>query len=313
MGVINVLSGPVVNKIAAGEVIERPASVVKELVENALDAEASRVMIEVEDGGKKLIRVTDDGAGMPKEDLALAFSSHATSKLETDEDLFAVGTFGFRGEALTSIGAVSHARIVSRPRGSVEAGEVEMQGGQPGPVKAKGAPEGTTVEAANLFFNVPARRKFLRTAKTEFAHIIDHVSRIALAHPHVEFRLVHNGRETLALRPTDDRRRRMGDLYGRELADALLEVDSGAGPVAVTGLVAPPVHCRANRKMQLIYVNGRFVRDRRLSHAIAAAYEGLLVHGRFPVAALFVEADPRQVDVNVPPSKIEVRVSRGDL
>ncbi len=312
MGIINVLPEQVVNKIAAGEVIERPASVVKELVENALDAEASRITIEIEDGGKKLIRVTDDGKGMAHDDLAVAFHGHATSKLRTDDDLFSVATFGFRGEALTSIGAVAHARIVSRPPGAIEAGEIEMKGGKPGPVKAKGAPEGTTIEAANLFFNVPARRKFLRTDRTEYAHIVEHVSRVALAHPEVAFRLVHNGRETLALPATADRRRRLGDLYGRELAEALLEVDSGDGPVSVTGFVAPPVHCRSNRKMQLTYVNGRFVRHRRLNHAIAAAYEGLLVQGRFPVAVLFVRVDPGEVDVNVHPTKIEVRFSRGD-
>ena len=311
MGVINVLPLTVINKIAAGEVIERPASVVKELVENALDAEAALITVEIEDGGKKMIRVTDDGVGMEPDDLALAFSSHATSKLQTGDDLFFITTMGFRGEALSSIGAVSHARIVSRRRGSVEGGEVEVNGGAPEPVRAKGAPEGTTVEVADLFFNVPARRKFLKQAATESAHIVDAVSRVALAHPDVGFRLAHNGREVLNLRAAADRRRRVGDLYGRELAEALIEVDSGDGPVRVTGFVAPPVHSRANAKMQLTFVNGRYVRDRSITHAISAAYEGMLISRRYPMAFVFLQVDPREVDVNVHPTKIEVRFHRG--
>ena len=313
MGVINVLPLSVINKIAAGEVIERPASVVKELVENALDAEASLVSIEIEDGGKKLIRVTDDGFGMAPDDVALAFSSHATSKLKTGEDLFFITTLGFRGEALSSIGAVSHARIVSRLRGAVEGAEAEVSGGAPEPARARGAPEGTTVEVANLFFNVPARRKFLRSAGTEFAHIVELVSRVALAHPGVAFKLTHNGREALNLRAARDRRRRLADLYGKELGEALLAVDSGGGPLRVTGYVAPPTQCRSNTKMQLTYVNGRPVRDRRLGHAIASGYEGMLVRGRFPVVFLFVQVDPRQVDVNVHPTKIEVRFHQAQI
>jgi len=310
---VNVLPQAVVNKIAAGEVIERPASVVKELVENSLDAQATSVSVEVEDGGRKLIRVTDDGCGMALDDLALAFGSHATSKLTTGDDLFFIATLGFRGEALSSIGAVSHARIVSRPRGAVEGGEVAVNGGAPEPPRAKGAPEGTTLEIANLFFNVPARRKFLKSASTEFAHIVDLVSRLALANPRVAFKLVHNGRETLNLHATGERRRRLADLYGRELADALIEVDSGEGPVSVTGFIAPPVHCRSNAKMQLTYVNGRFVRDRSITHAVTSAYEGLLVRGRYPVVFLFLQVDPREVDVNVHPTKIEVRFHQGQV
>jgi DNA mismatch repair protein MutL len=313
MGVINVLSIPVVNKIAAGEVIERPASVVKELVENALDAQATFIEVEIEDGGRKLIRVADDGVGMGLDDLALAFESHATSKLETSDDLEHIVTMGFRGEALASIGSVSHAKIVSRPRDSVEGGVVEANGGQPEAPKVQGAPEGTSVEIANLFFNVPARLKFLKRASTEYAHIVDLVSRMALVNPHVTFKLTHNGRETLNVKATDDRRRRLADLYDKELAKVLLEVDSGDGPVRVKGFVAPPIHCRSNSKMQLTYVNGRLVRDRRISHALASAYEGLLTRGRYPVAFLFIEMDPREVDVNVHPTKIEVRFHQGQM
>jgi len=313
MGVINVLPQGVINKIAAGEVIERPASVVKELVENSLDAQATSVTVEIEDGGKKLIRIIDDGFGMAPDDVALAFSSHATSKLKTGDDLFFIGTLGFRGEALSSIGAVAHAKIISRLRGSVEGAEVEVNGGAPEPARAKGAPEGTTLEVANLFFNVPARRKFLKSASTEVAHIVDFVSREALANPGVAFKLIHNGRETLNVQACGDRRRRLGDLYGKELADALFEIDSGDGPVHVTGFAAPPAHCRSNAKMQLTFVNGRYVRDRSISHAIASAYEGLLIRGRYPVAFLFVQIDPREVDVNVHPTKIEVRFHQGQI
>jgi len=313
MGVIRVLPQPVVNKIAAGEVIERPASVVKELLENSLDARASSITVEVEDGGKKLIRVADDGFGMAPDDLALAFGSHTTSKLKDDEDLSFIATLGFRGEALASVGSVSHARIVSRLQGATEGAEAEVRGGAPQPVRAKGAPEGTTVEVANLFYNVPARRKFLRATGTEYGHVVDCVSRIALANPAVGFKLIHNGRETLTLRAGSDRRRRLGELYGKDLADALLEVDSGEGPVHVVGFAAPPVYCRANAKMQFTYVNGRFVRDRSIAHAIGAAYEGLLVHGRHPVVFLFLQMDPREVDVNVHPTKIEVRFHQGQM
>ncbi len=313
MGVINVLPLSVINKIAAGEVIERPASVIKELVENSLDAGATSVFVEVEDGGRKLIRVVDDGFGMGPDDLALAFGSHATSKLKRGEDLSFIATLGFRGEALASIGAISHARIVSRLRGAAEGAEVEINGGVQEPVKAKGAPEGTAVEIADLFYNVPARRKFVKSASTEFAHIVELVSRTALACPAAAFRLTHNGREVLRLLATADRRRRLGDLYGRELADELIDVESGEGPVHVTGFAAKPAHCRANARMQLTYVNGRCVRDRSIGHAIGAAYEGVLTHGRFPVAFLFLQMDPREVDVNVHPTKIEVRFHQGQM
>jgi len=313
MGVINVLPQAVINKIAAGEVIERPASVVKELVENSLDAQAASVTVEIEDGGKKLIRVIDDGFGMAPDDVALAFGSHATSKLKTGDDLSFIGTLGFRGEALSSVGAVAHARIISRLRGAVEGAEVEVDGGAPEPARAKGAPEGTTVEVADLFFNVPARRKFLKSSSTEFAHIVEFVSRIALANPAVAFKLIHNGRETLNVHASGGRRRRLGDLYGKELAGALLEVDSGGGPISVTGFAAPPAHCRSNAKMQLTFVNGRHVRDRSMTHAISSAYEGLLTRGRYPVAFVFVQIDPREVDVNVHPTKIEVRFHQGQM
>lgn len=307
MGVINVLPQLTINKIAAGEVIERPASVVKELVENSLDAQVTSISVEVEDGGRKLIRVVDDGFGIGFDDLPLAFGSHATSKLKTGDDLFFISTLGFRGEALASIGSISHARIVSRLRGALEGGEVEISGGTQTPPKAKGAPEGTTVEVADLFFNTPARRKFLKSPATEFAHIVELISRIALANYRVAFKLTHNGRETLNLKAAETRRDRLADLYGRDLAEQLIAVDSGEGPVSVTGFAAPPTQCRPNSKMQLTYVNGRFVRDRNIAHAISAAYQGLLTQGRYPSVFLFVQVDPREVDVNVHPTKIEVR------
>ena len=307
MGIISVLPTTVINKIAAGEVIERPASVVKELVENSLDAGASAVIIELEDGGRKLIRVIDDGFGMAREDLELAFHSHATSKLKTGDDLFLIQTLGFRGEALASIGAISHARIISRLRNSVEGGEVEINGGQQESIRAKGAPEGTAVEVADLFFNTPARRKFLRSAATELAHTVDLVTRIALAKPNVHFKLINNGRETFNTHICENQRRRIADLFGPELAEPLIEINSGDGPIRVTGYAAPPTHCRGNSKLQMTYVNGRFVRDRGISHAIASAYEGLLMQGRYPVVFLFLEMDPGIVDVNVHPTKIEVR------
>lgn len=313
MGVINVLSTTVINKIAAGEVIERPASVVKELVENSLDAGSSSVTIELEDGGRKLIRVIDNGDGMSPDDLELAFHSHATSKLKSGEDLFSIQTLGFRGEALASIGSISHARIISRLRDSVEGGEVDINGGVQEPLRAKGAPTGTTVEVGDLFFNTPARRKFLRSAATELAHTVDLVTRIALAKPNVHFRLINNGRENLDTHACEDPRHRIADLFGKEMAEPLIVVDSGDGPIRITGYAAPPTACRGNSKLQMTYVNGRFVRDRGISHAIAAAYEGLLMQGRYPVIFLFLEMDPGIVDVNVHPTKIEVRFQDGQM
>jgi DNA mismatch repair protein MutL len=307
MGVIRVLPADVVNKIAAGEVIERPASVVKELVENALDAGATRVAVEVEEGGRRLVRVTDDGGGMAADDLPLAFAPHATSKLSSVDDLFRVGTFGFRGEALASIGSVARVRIASRMRGSTDGAEITMEAGRLGEVKPAGAPEGTSVEVRDLFHAVPARRKFLRSVDVELEHIEEAVMRAATAHPAVRFEFVVDGARRRTLPPAADRRERIAAYLGQEIADALVEVRAETPTASFEALIAPPRYARLSLKWQFVYLNGRFIRDRVLTRAINEAYHETLPHGRYPVVFLFLRVAPGEVDVNVHPTKIEVR------
>jgi len=305
---IQVLPIQLVNKIAAGEVIERPASVVKELVENALDAGATRVDIAIEDGGRRLIQVTDDGGGMGADDLALAFRPHATSKLADEDDLFAITTMGFRGEALASVASISHASIRTRRPDDAGGHEIEAAGDKVGPVKPCAAAPGTTVAIRDLFYNTPARRKFMRTAATETGHITEQLTRLALPHPHVAFTLTHNGRQMKNLPAATTTARRATDLFGREIGESLLPiVRRGGGTVAVAGLVAPPAAARATGKWQYFFLNGRYIRDRLLSHALREAFRGRIDPNRWPAALIFVTVPPADVDVNVHPTKIEVR------
>jgi DNA mismatch repair protein MutL len=307
MGLIHVLPDLLVNRIAAGEVIERPASVVKELLENSIDAEATRIEVAIEDGGRRLVRVTDNGTGMGEDDVALAVVPHATSKIEREEDLFAIGTMGFRGEALASIAAVSDLRLVSRRADSDAGHEIRACGDKVEGPKAAGAPVGTTVEVRDLFFNVPARRKFLRTAQTEFGHIVEQVARVALAHPRVEFRLTHDGREIHRLPPTESLRERISDFYGAELAEALIPIQRTERGAVLTGLVSPPAQSRSTNRWEYTFLNGRFIRDKFIAHAVREAYRGLIDPQRHPVTFLMLRIEPADVDVNVHPTKIEVR------
>lgn len=303
---IQKLSQSLVNRIAAGEVIERPASVVKELVENSIDAGARRIVVEIRDGGRELIRVTDDGCGIPANELPLAFAPHATSKLATDEDLFRIGTLGFRGEALASIGSVSHARILSRPPEEPFAHEITNHGGVIGtPQSAAGNP-GTTIEIRNLFFNVPARRKFLKGQATEFGHISEAVLRIALAHPVTGFELIHDGRLVLNLSPTSEMERWKAAWPG-EFADQLLAIDAEDAEIRLRGIVGLPALARPTAKYQQLFLNGRSIRDKFIQHALREAYRGLTEPGRYPAAVLLLEMPPGDVDVNVHPAKTEVR------
>lgn len=307
MPLIQVLPDLLVNKIAAGEVIERPASVVKELVENSIDAGANRIEIAIENGGQKLIRVTDDGSGMDADDLAMCIRPHATSKIRREEDLFAIQTMGFRGEALPSIGSVSQLRIVSRRREADSAQEIRLCGDTLEPVRVSSGPPGTTVEIRELFFNVPARQKFMRTAQTEMGHITEQLARIALVYSRIEFRLTHGGRLIHHLRPAEAMRSRIADFYGREMADALLEISREERGLRITGYVAPPTHSRSAAKWQYLFLNGRFIRDRFVSHAVKEAYRGLMDPSRHPVFFLALQINPADVDVNVHPTKSEVR------
>ena len=304
---IQQLSPALVNRIAAGEVIERPAAVVKELVENSIDAGATQITVEVEDGGRAVVRVTDDGAGIPPDDLALAFASHATSKLTCDEDLFRIGTMGFRGEALASIGSVSHARILSRTAGTDTAHEVANRGGAVGDVQAAAGNVGTTVEVRNLFFNTPARRKFIKGSATEFGHISETLLRLALPHPKVAFKLLHNGRAALDLPAAATEMERWLAAWPAEFAEQRLPLDVRDAEVRLRGVIGLPELARPTPKYQFLYLNGRSIRDRFIQHALREAYRGLTEPGRYPAAVLLLEMPPGDVDVNVHPTKTEVR------
>ena len=301
MAQIQVLAPDVVNKIAAGEVIERPASAVKELVENALDAGASEIRVDIEEGGRKLLRVTDNGHGIPPEELPLAFAPHATSKLTTADDLFRVATFGFRGEALASIGSVSRIRLLSRTSKG-EGAELVVENGVAGEVKPAAAAPGTIVEVRNLFQNVPVRRKFLRSIEIETEHVVEAVSRFAVALPGVRFDLFVDGERRYALAPAD-RAARIGIFFGEEVARSLKEVETSE----FHAYVAPAQHSRVNSKGLHFFLNGRYIRDRVLLRAMNEAYRELVPHGRYPVAFVFLTLPSDEVDVNVHPTKIEVR------
>ena len=300
-----------VNQIAAGEVVERPASVVKELVENSLDAGARRVEIEIEQGGAKLIRVRDDGAGIAKEQLALALSRHATSKVASFEDLEAIDSMGFRGEALPSIGSVSRLRLISRSQDGDQAWELEGDGSdRVNEPKPAAHPQGTSVEVRDLFYNTPARRKFLRTEKTEFNHVQGLVQRLALVRFDVGFILQHNRKAIFSLPPCADRaarEARVAELLGRAFLENALYHEEQAGDLTLGGWIARPSFSRSQGDMQYFYVNHRMVRDKLVTHAVRQAYQDVLYHGRHPAYLLYLSLDPRKVDVNVHPTKHEVR------
>ncbi len=311
MPLIRQLSASVINKIAAGEVIERPASVVKELMENAVDAGATRIDVAIEQGGLELVRVADNGHGIEPQQLPLAVASHATSKIATADDLFAVGTLGFRGEALASIGEVSQLLIRSRTSDATAGAELEITGGVLREVAPCGCPVGTILEVRNLFYNTPVRRKFMRTTQTELGHATEAFTRLALAHPRIHFTLRHNGRPIHDLPPSDDWRTRLARFFGEDLAESLIWVESSDGEVRLAGYVASPSHSRANNRMQYLFLNGRHIRDRALQHALSEAYRGLLLTGRFPICFLRICLPPDAVDVNVHPTKLEVRFQDG--
>ncbi len=305
---IRQLDPHVVNQIAAGEVVERPASVVKELVENALDAGARHVDVRVRDGGKALIEVADDGWGMDSGDLAVAFGSHTTSKIEAAEDLRHIGTMGFRGEALASIGSVARAAIVSRPPEDDAGHRIQDFDGEIGPVEPAAASPGTVVRVENLFARLPARRKFLRTAATELGHIKTLMGRFALAFPHVGFRLRNDKQVLLETAPDEDRHTRIERVHGPDVARGLLHAAEKHGEPLLEAWIGPPTMTRGDSKLEQVFLNGRFIRDRTVAHAIREAYRDLVPPGgRRPVVFLFLSCDPREVDVNVHPGKAEVR------
>jgi DNA mismatch repair protein MutL len=311
MSKIRVLSDQLANQIAAGEVVERPASVAKELVENAIDAGARRLTIDVEAGGRRLLRVVDDGEGMTRDDAVLAFERHATSKISSASDLDAIATLGFRGEALASIASVARVELVTKTENATAATRVLIEGGRMRDVKDAAHPKGTTITVRDLFFNVPARRKFLRSEATESFHLTNLVTHYALAHPEIAFTLTNNGRETLRAAPAADLRERAYQIFGAEFLENLLEVDGGQVQVArVRGYVSAPRERRTSRDAQYLFINGRYVRDRLVSRALSDGYRAILPHGVYPAALLFLEVPLEEVDVNVHPAKTEVRFRR---
>lgn len=310
---VHALPSHLINQIAAGEVVERPASVIKELVENSLDAGATRIDVDVAQGGTKHMRITDNGHGLYKDDLALAISRHATSKVGSLEDLERIRSMGFRGEALPSIASVSRLSICSREQSAEHAWEIMP--GQDEPVPAA-HPVGTTVEVRDLFYNTPARRKFLKTEKTEFGHIEQTLRRLALARPDVAFSLSHNGRSSfsaIAATDTASQQARISGLLGSTFIDNSLFFEQAAAGLMLSGWVARPTFSRSQADMQHFYVNGRMVRDKLVTHAIRQAFADVLYHGRHPAYVLFLELDPVLVDVNVHPTKHEVRFREGRL
>ena len=310
MSKIKILPEILSNKIAAGEVVERPSSVVKELVENALDADSGRIMIEVEKGGRSLIRVSDNGTGMNRDDALLAPERYATSKIHKDEDLFAINTLGFRGEALPSIAAVSKFSLVTRDPTSQAGTEIIVEGGTLKKVLEIGAPQGTMVTVKQLFFNMPARRKFLKTVNTEMGHIADAVSSTALGRPGVHFRLTHNDRRVKDWPATDDPADRIIDVLGRDIKEDLLKMEFTGDGLSMAGWMSSPRVTRSTSRGIYVYVNGRYVRDRVIQHALFEGYYGRLVKGQYPVAVLFIRVPYDQVDVNVHPTKHEVRFAQ---
>jgi DNA mismatch repair protein MutL len=306
MSAIRVMPELLISQIAAGEVVERPASVLKELLENSLDADAADIQVTLDAGGAKRVQVDDDGGGIAREDLALALARHATSKIGTLAELESVATLGFRGEALASIAAVARVELVSRARGAAHAWAIAADGGPAGAPRPAARAPGTTVAVSDLYFNTPARRKFLRTEATEFGHCDEAFRRIALARPGVAFTLRHNGRVSQALK-AQPLAARAAAVLGPEFAAASLAVDAQAGPLRLSGFAGAPQAARARADAQYFFVNGRYVRDRLLAHAVREAYRDTLHGERQPAFALFLELDPRLVDVNVHPAKTEVR------
>jgi DNA mismatch repair protein MutL len=307
---IIILDESIASKIAAGEVVERPASVVKELVENALDAGARRVEVEVREAGRGLIRVTDDGCGMTREDAVLSLQRYATSKIRTADDLFSITTLGFRGEALPSIASVSHLTLVTRPAGTESGTRLAVVGGEVVELEDAGAPVGADISVSRLFYNTPARLKFLKRDAAELGQITDTMTRFLFSHPGVSFRLRVGGRDTLQHSASADLKASVLAAWGRELADAMVTVEKQAAGMRIRGLVSPPLLHRATRSHQFLYVNHRWVRNRTLAHAIEEAYRGLVPEKRFPAVVLLLEIEPHAVDVNVHPTKAEVRLSR---
>ncbi len=307
MARIRILPEILTNKIAAGEVVERPSSVLKELLENSLDAQSTRIVVDIRKGGRTLIQVADNGEGMEHDDALLSLERYATSKIYSDDDLFAINTLGFRGEALPSIASVSRTTVVSRKRDNTVGTQVKINGGKIVSVTEAGAPPGTLISVADLFYNTPARRKFLKSVNTEMGHIADTMAAMALGWPSVGFELSHNGRKIFSWPAARDTFSRVVDILGKEVAPGLITLHHESPAVSLEGYLALPEFTRSTRRGLHLFVNGRLVKDKLATHALLEGYHGRLMKGRYPVAVLFISVPPDQVDVNVHPAKAEVR------
>ena len=312
MAVISVLDQTTINQIAAGEVIERPASVVKELLENAIDARATAVTVEIREGGCSLIRITDNGCGIPKEEIPTAFLRHATSKIRSAEDLTTVASLGFRGEALASIAAVSQVEMISKTADSLTGTRYQIEGGTERGIEEVGAPEGTTIIARNLFFNTPVRKKFLKTPMTEGTHVAAVVEKIALSHPDISIRLIQNNQNKLYTSGNNNLKDLIYTVFGREITSNLLSVDAVYEGIHITGFIGKPVIARSNRNYENYFVNGRYVRSNIISKAIEEAYKPYMMQHKYPFTMLHLSIDPETLDVNVHPTKMELRFSDGE-
>jgi DNA mismatch repair protein MutL len=310
---IVVLNENMVNMIAAGEVIERPANIAKELLENSIDAGAKKIILTVADGGRKLVSVTDDGCGIAAEDIETAFKPHATSKISAAGDLQKISTMGFRGEALASIASVAMVSLVSKMADSLSAHKIEIDCGKGGQVQPISGDMGTTIEVRDLFYKLPARKKFLKTANTEMTHIIEHFTRIALAHNELDMTLIHNGRQLHHLLSNQTTQQRIAQLFSKTIAEDLIELTNSEKNISIRALLAKPERARANSKFQYVFLNKRFIRDKFISHAIKQAYQGLIEPNKYPMAFLFIEMPLDVYDVNVHPTKIEVRFDNSNL
>ncbi|MEG0216471.1 MAG: DNA mismatch repair endonuclease MutL, partial [Hungatella sp.] len=304
---ISVLDQNTINKIAAGEVIERPSSVVKELLENAIDARATAITVEIKEGGISFIRVTDNGCGIPKEDVPLAFLPHSTSKIKSVEDLFMVSSLGFRGEALSSIAAIAQVELITKTDDQLTGIRYQIEGGEERSLEEIGAPEGTTFLVRNLFFHTPARKKFLKTAQTEGAHIEELVEKIALSHPDVSIRLIQNNQNKLHTSGNHNLKDMIYTIFGREIAANLLPMEVSHELLSVRGFIGKPVIVRGNRNYENYFINGRYIKSSLISKAIEEAYKPFLMQHKYPFALLHLSIEPEYLDVNVHPTKMELR------
>jgi DNA mismatch repair protein MutL len=313
MSEIQLLSEDLINKIAAGEVIERPASVVKELVENSIDAGATNILIEISDSGKELIRISDNGKGMSREDAEKSILRHATSKIRNANDLFAIQTLGFRGEALASISAVSNLSIITKQKMGLEGYQILVNGGLVIKSNIAASDEGTVIEVKNLFFNTPARKKFMKTDAVELKHIINVITQYALLHNNVGFKLTHEGREIINSPAVENLRNNVASLYGFESAKELIEVGYKDENIKLSGLIVKPYHARNDRNWQTIFVNGRWIKNEDITKAIYDAYHSILFVNKHPIFVLNIEVDPEKIDVNVHPTKSDIKIEQKEL